>query len=90
MHRIIILQDCVLTVCPHLDAYYHRVRFCYDSKTIRRGEIHSVEFLIEGEYDPSKVFRPDVQFEDGTVAVGLPNDLFQLANGPPIGVETNP
>ena len=77
MPKLIFLQDCEMLVCRNLDVYYLRVPRQYEKKKVQRGEIHSVEFL-EGEHDPFQDRRLDVQFEDGTVAVGMPNYLFDI------------
>jgi hypothetical protein len=81
MPPITFLQDCDLRVCQNVDVYYHRCPRLYAQKTILKGEVHSVVFL-EGKDDPSEDSRLDVQFEDGTVAVGLPNYLFDLTEPP--------
>jgi hypothetical protein len=77
MPQIVFLEQYHLNVCANLDVYYLRVPRSYLTKVVRKGERHNVEFL-EGEYDPNEDRRLDVQFEDGTVAVGLPNYVFDV------------
>jgi len=78
MPRIIFLRDCTLCVCRSEDSYYHREPPVYVDKQVKEGACHSVRFL-EGVHDPEKDCFLDVQFEDGSVAVSLPNYLFDLA-----------
>ena len=77
MPRIVFLEDLKLRVCRNEDSYYHREQPVYLDKLVKAGEVYPVDFL-EGIHDPNEDRRLDVRFEDGTVAVGLPNWHFDL------------
>jgi hypothetical protein len=76
MPRVRFVMDCDLTVvkdfasysvpCPRLPP------LPYLKKHIKAGDVHLLQF----HEDMGKTV--DAQFEDGTVAVGLPADLFEI------------
>jgi hypothetical protein len=77
MPKIVFFEDKTLNVCRNQDSYYYREHPVYLDKHVKEGEVYAVEFL-EGVHDPKKDCRLDVRFDDGTVAVGLPNWIFDL------------
>jgi len=75
--KIVFFENRTLKVCRNEDSYYYREQPVYLDKQVNEGIVYEVDFL-EGEHDKNEDRRLDVRFDDGTVAVGLPNWLFDL------------